>query len=61
MPEREFKVMITKLLGLRKEWRTSVRPLARRFKTKQNRTSEMRNTIVWQEYCIGDIVAYDVL
>ena len=30
MPDREFTVMIIKILDLRKEWRTSVRPLTQR-------------------------------
>ena len=30
MTDREFKVMITKILNLRKEWKTSVRPLTKR-------------------------------
>ena len=32
MPDREFKVMIIKILNLRKEWRTSVRSLTKREK-----------------------------
>ena len=30
MPDRELKVMIIKILNLRKEWRTSLRPLSKR-------------------------------
>ena len=32
MPDREFKLMIIETLDLRKEWRTLVRPLTKRFK-----------------------------
>ena len=30
MPDREFKVMVIKILDLRKEWKTLVRPSTKR-------------------------------
>ena len=45
MPDREFKVMIIKMLtGLEKEWRTSMRPLTKRQNREKNQ-SEIKNSI----------------
>ena len=61
MPDREFKVMIIKVLTrLRKEWKTLMRPLKKEIKKNQSQVkktiSEIKNALdkdPWVAQCFG--------